>query len=326
MLKRLTFSLVCFFWATGIHAEPGNFHNSQLRDQIESLFEPGHTLLDAKLIVDGMVSAGMSDDIGSIEQTRSLIGAMAASLKTMTAGQASSNEKLVLLRRYIYEAGYWNNGRPFRYDRDDPSGTNPSNRFLLRYLETRRGNCVTMPILFAILGQSIGLRLTLAEAPLHVLVKYTDDDGKTWNLEATSGAGFTRDSHYRRHLPMSDAAIANGVYLRALNGEESAGLTATFLIEHFLRQRRFEDAIIAADVILKHYPRSAYVMTKRGTAFAGLLRRDVLGKYTRMDQMTPETRAYADRLFSENIAAFKAAEALGWRETDGIAAISNGND
>jgi len=64
---------------------------------------------------------------------------------------------------------------------------------LQRYLTTRRGNCITMPILFLALGQRLGLTMTLAEAPLHVFVKYTDDDGAVWNLEATSGGGVTRD-------------------------------------------------------------------------------------------------------------------------------------
>ena len=95
---------------------------------------------------------------------------------------------------------------------------------LQRYLTTRRGNCITMPILFLALGQRLGLTMTLAEAPLHVFVKYTDDGGVVWNLEPTSGGGFTRDAWYRKKLPMSDKAVANGVYLRPLAHEEATAL------------------------------------------------------------------------------------------------------
>jgi hypothetical protein len=34
--------------------------------------------------------------------------------------------------------------------------------------------------------------------------------------------------------------------------------------------------------------------------------------------MTPETKAYADLLYHENLAAFAEAEALGWTERDGL--------
>jgi hypothetical protein len=174
-----------------------------------------------------------------------------------------------------------------------------------------------MPILFAILGQRLRLKMMLAEAPLHVFVKFTDDHGHGWNLETTSGAGFARDSHYRKLTPMSDQALASGLCLRGLTREETIGLMATELVDQQSRNRRFEDAIVIADVILKHAPKSAYVMVKRGSAYAGLLGRDIIGKYRTKAAMSPDIRAYADHLYQSNLAAFAAAEALGWRERDG---------
>lgn len=174
-----------------------------------------------------------------------------------------------------------------------------------------------MPVLFTILGREIGLKLTLARAPLHIFVKFTDDDGRIWNLETTSGAGFARDLHYRRNLPMTDEAIANGVYLRALSREETTGAMASDLVSHLLGAGRFEDAIVAANVVLKHAPKSAVALVQRGSAHTGILRRDIIGKYKRMSEMDPDTKAYADRLYQANLADFAAAEALGWREEDG---------
>jgi regulator of sirC expression with transglutaminase-like and TPR domain len=116
----------------------------------------------------------------------------------MAGKDADSASRLVALKRYLYESGPWNDNKPFQYDLDDPLGTKPGSRLLQRYLTARRGNCITMPILFLTLGQRIGLNLTLAEAPLHVFVKYTDASGKVWNLEPTSGGGFTRDQWYRQ--------------------------------------------------------------------------------------------------------------------------------
>lgn len=94
-------------------------------------------------------------------------------------------------------------------------------------------------------------------------------------------------------------------------------MMASELVGHFLNAGRFEDAIVTADVILRHAPKSAIVLVKRGSAYAGLLRRDVVSKYKTTSEMDPDTKAYADGLYQANLADFAAAEALGWREQDG---------
>lgn len=63
-----------------------------------------------------------------------------------------------------------------------------------------------MPTLFMIVGRGIGLHLTLTDAPLHVLVRYTHPGLPTLNVEATSGGGFARDLWYRQQLSTSDKA------------------------------------------------------------------------------------------------------------------------
>ena len=117
---------------------------------------------------------------------------------------------------------------------------------------------------------------------------------------------------------MTDKAVEAGTYLRALTRQETSGIMASFLVEHFMQAGRYEDAVIAADIILRHHPRSAYVLAKKGSAYALLLRRDIIAKYANASEMTPEIRAYADALYAQNLAAFAQAEALGWTEKDGI--------
>ena len=294
-------------------AETLPFTNPALAAEIKELFDPRLEAAEVKLTVDHLVNP--SSDIAA---ERASLQKMQAELEKMAAGARTSLEKLTVLKKFVYEAGDWNGSRPFAYDMSDPLGRKPANRVLANYMASRRGNCVTMPILFMILGQRLGLKMTLAEAPLHLFVKFTDDAGAEWNLEPTSGAGFSRDIKYRRDLPMTDKAVANGVYLRALSPEETAAIIASFLVEHFMAAGRYEDAIVAADIILAHYPRSAYVQVKRGSAYSLLLKRDIIDKYKKVSEMTPQTRAYTDALYRENQSAFAAAEAMGWTERDGI--------
>jgi regulator of sirC expression with transglutaminase-like and TPR domain len=289
------------------------FSDPALEASLESLFTPNRDLAGIKFTVDQMADPAADTGVASAELDR-----LTATLLEMAAGVQTSAERLAVLKRLIYETGAWNDKRPFVYDMDDPLGKKPENRYLHNYLTSRRGNCITMPILFAALGQRIGLDLTLAEAPQHLLVKYTDDSGTVWNLEPTSGGGFARDSHYREELPMTDKAVEAGTYLRALSAEETAAITASHLPGQFLHEGRYEQAVITVSALLRHYPRSAYLMTLKGAAYGQILRRDVIAKYKRESDMTPEVKEYADKLYAENLAAFASAEALGWTERDGM--------
>ncbi|MBD9597788.1 hypothetical protein IB270_33735 [Ensifer sp. ENS05] len=294
--------------STEVWARSAEDDHSRLRADTEALFQAGRDLAEVKLAIDRMVDPTVNIEIGRTEIDR-----MADDVKTIVGASASTAEKLEALKRYIYKPGPWNNRRPFEYDLTDPLGDTLANRKLSRYLETRRGNCVTMPILFQLLGERLGLRVTLAEAPLHLFVKYTDNDGKEWNLETTSGGGFTRDIWYRQKLPMTDRAVEIGTYLRPLSREELIATMAAYLVEHYLSTGDYRKATVVADVLLGHYPNSAYLLTKKGTAYYGLLQTEVIGKFKRMEDIPPEMREQADVWYRENKVAFERAETLGWR-------------
>ena len=296
-------------------ANPLVLDRATLAEKIELLFAPGRDLADVKLADDALANPATDVVAG-----RNAIDDLASALQQMAAGSLTSLEKLTVLRRFVYESGPWNDNRPFAYDLVDPLGKNPVNRYMTKYIYSRLGNCVTMPQLFMILGQRIGLDMTLSLAPLHSFVKFTDDEGRQWNLEATSGAGFTRDLWYRKNLPMTDKAVSSGIYLRALSREETVAAMASTLVSEFLNNDRPEDAIAVSQVILRHYPGFAMVKVQMGSAYSLILNRDIISRYQRESDMPPEIRAYADGLYYQNLSAIAQAEALGWTEKDGISA------
>lgn len=271
----------------------------------------------AKLAIDASIDP--ATDAGAI---RAELDAMVATVERMLATippeKAGTNrEKLAALRAFLYEPGWWNDHRPFQYDFSDAYGQNLGAQLLSTYLRSRRGNCVSMPILFAILGDRLGLDVTLSTAPLHVFVKYTDDSGTTWNLEATSGAGFTRDVWYRERLPpITDEAITNGVYLKTLTRREAVSVMAATLLEYLLAQRRYAEAIAVADVLIEVYPANAHALVKKGTAYARLLNENFIRKYPRESDIPADELPYAVELYQANQEAFARAEALGWREPE----------
>lgn len=263
--------------------------------------------LRAKLAFDKVVDSTI--DLESITASLNHLTAFAIE---MAGSGADDARKLAAVRTVIYRAGPWNENRPFAYDLADPYGQNLRSKLISTYLSTRLGNCVSMPILFLILADRLGVNVALSTAPLHVFLKFTDAAEKVTNLEATSGALPARDQWYREKLPMTDQAVASGLYLRALTRKEGVALMATTVMEHLMDRGRYQDAIDVADVILADSPRDAQTMVRRGSAFARLLDEEFYKPYPTADLVPPPLRRRYQQLESANRQSFAQAEALGW--------------
>lgn len=241
------------------------------------------------------------------------IDAMEQQVRAMLPEGSYAWTKVEVLRKYIYQPGPWNGHRAFAYDHDDPLGSDVRNKLLSDYLDDRRGNCITMPFLFLILGQRLGLEMAPALAPLHVLVKFTDDEGVAHNLEATSGAGRARDQHYRDLLPITDTALKNGLYLTPLSREQSVAVIAAVVLDDLIARGEYRAALEVADVLTGHHPKFVYAIVKKGTAAYHLLQADYFWNYPLLADVPEEARPELQRLQEENRRAFALAEQLGWQ-------------
>jgi regulator of sirC expression with transglutaminase-like and TPR domain len=193
-------------------------------------------------------------------------------------------------------------------------GTNISNKLLPTYLKSRKGNCVTMPFLFILLGQKLGIELTATSAPKHILVKWKNEAGNWINLETTSGANPARDVWLRGQFPMTDEALKNGVYLQPLSKKETVALMASTLAEYYFEQQQYEKAIAISDVILEYYPKDVLRMTLKASAYGRLARKHFVAKYPTPAHVPSNERGYFSYLGLNNRQWFAMAESLGWRE------------
>jgi regulator of sirC expression with transglutaminase-like and TPR domain len=243
------------------------------------------------------------------------IDEMVARIRSMLSTAPSDNEKLTALTKYLYVSGAWNDYQPYRYDFNDPMGTKLSNKLLQNYITSKRGNCVSMPILFIVLGSRLGLNVSASTAPSHVLVKYTDPDSNiTYNLEATSGALPSRDEWYKEKMPMIDEAIANGLYLQKLTKRETAVVIADVLAEHYDQIHEYEKALAIADILLEYYPKFAGVMLFKGHCYYQLLAKYFLQQYQTANQIPLNELDFYRYLSDNNRYWYDKAESLGWRE------------
>jgi hypothetical protein len=181
-------------------------------------------------------------------------------------------------------------------------------------MSNKKGNCITMPFLFIILGDRIGINVTTSLAPLHVLMKFTDTDGKTYNLETTSGANFARNAWYREQMPMTDLAIENGIYLQPLTRKETVAVMMSVLAEYYFQEQKYKKSVAISDLTLKYYPKYVNSMLRNGSASYRLLQEYYIEKYSNPNDIPQNQRKLFHYLSNGNRYWFAKAEELGWRE------------
>jgi regulator of sirC expression with transglutaminase-like and TPR domain len=318
-MKRTAFIVLCLLLsvASAPAAEQRKANASSIAaDAVRAVIATPENKIDlakAKLAFDRMVDPKIN-----ARKALKKIELMHRAVRALAGPSPSEAQKLTALRKYIYESGDWNGRKAFSYDMSDPYGRQIGNKLLTTYLATRRGNCVSMPILLMILGQGLGLKMTLAVAPNHVFVKYTEAaSGKTYNLEATSGGYPARDTWYRQNMLMSDQAIRSGLYMKALTKREALALMGAIVMEFLMTQERFEEAERVADVIVEFSPTNVGAILTQGTAAMERIERRVQDLYPNPGEISPATRAQFQAIIDAKSEPFRRAEALGWRETDG---------
>lgn len=183
-------------------------------------------------------------------------------------------------------------------------------------MANKKGNCITMPFFFIILGDKLGINVTASTAPLHVFVKFTDSSGKTYNLEATNGANVTRDVWYKKQMSITDQAIENGIYLQRLSRRETIAVMTTVLAEHYFRIQEYEKSLAVSYLTLEYYPKYVNAMLRSGSISYRLLEKHFIKKYPNPNDIPKNERKLFHFLSNNNHYWFARAEALGWREPD----------
>ncbi|MGO4551752.1 transglutaminase family protein [Lysobacter sp. 2RAF19] len=277
--------------------------------RVDALLVDDVGLARTKLALDAMID-GTVDVASALRAVEDLERVVAAEL----APDASVGVRIDALLRVLYVAGEWNAHRPFTYDFDDPFARQPRNRLLSTYLDARRGNCLTMPVLFAILGRRIGLTVALAKAPHHLFAKVRDDDGAWINVEATGG-GLKSDAGYVRETGISERALANGLYLRPLTRAEEVAVLSADVAAALERRGDFEGAMRIARRMLEIDPNDVDAMVRLGSLHGRILDRDFHQRWPDPADVPRARHAEYRERSATNAALFAQAEALGWRQT-----------
>lgn len=146
---------------------------------------------------------------------------------------------------------------PYTYDFEDLFGQKEwSNTFVTKLLFTEKGNCHSMPYLYKILAEELGVTAHLAMAPSHIYIKHQTEKVGMFNTELTS-ATFPTDAWLMSSGYIHIDAIRSGIYMDRLTDKQSIALCLFDLAKGF--EMKFEhanDAFIlkCLNKSLDHYP------------------------------------------------------------------------
>jgi len=158
------------------------------------------------------------------------------------------DERVRALNTYLYKTGYWNDNITFGYDDADLEVTKLDNKFINGYISTKKGSCITMPMLYVILGERLNFPIKPVRSAKHFFVRYEPEKSNKkfkQNIEATNGGGFISDKQYKDDVLIPEKAIKNGVYLRTLSKKEYIASLLLINANEYLKIRNLEKA--------KHY-------------------------------------------------------------------------
>jgi regulator of sirC expression with transglutaminase-like and TPR domain len=218
---------------------------------------------------------------------------------------------MTALGQVIYTTGSWNDNHPFSYDLDDPIGSIYQNKLVSTYLRTRKGNCVSMPTLLIILGQKLGLKMTLSQAPQHEFARLQDVNGRWFNIEATS-PGSPPDSKYINEMHVPSLAIQTGIYLRTTTPRETVAAMLEPLESNYAHTRPAGYLLGLAQLVVRIDPKNADGYVNEANAFFLTLAHRYLVHHLTPEVLPPAQRADFNALYDANTRIMNKVEAMGW--------------
>jgi len=214
-----------------------------------------------------LIIAKEYDNSVDVQKYLNMLDSLSTVIKRMLAGREKDMDKFLATKMFLYEPGKWNNYKPFSYDLEDPLGHILEHQLLSNYIDSRKGNCVSMPTLFLALMERVDPAIPFVgvKAPLHLFCRLEDrQTGDVWNVETTNGGNPARNQWYIDEMNISQTAIRSGLYLKDLTKKEYIAELIGPLIHKYRREGKFEKALKYADLLLKLSPESDVGLVQKG--------------------------------------------------------------
>jgi regulator of sirC expression with transglutaminase-like and TPR domain len=149
-----------------------------------------------------------------VEKYSARIDMIADQVRLAAAGSTDPERRIRALNTVFYLR------EGFRYDREAFARSRQEHYFLHSILDTKKGTCYIMPILYAAIAQRVGYPIRIVIAPDHMFVRYVDPSFDRQNIEVTSGGRWFSDESYIERFKVSETGLKSGAYMRPLSNRE----------------------------------------------------------------------------------------------------------
>jgi len=129
-----------------------------------------------------------------------------------------------------------NSHKPFMYDYIDYRAEKDlNNYFVTKTLATGTGQCNTLPRVYLVLAEALGVNASLTFVHQHSFIKYQNNKGTIENYEPTIDWHMS-DNDYTEDVPVMSSAITNKIYLSPLNKKQMVASIMIDLAYNFHRE------------------------------------------------------------------------------------------
>ncbi|MBU8896767.1 transglutaminase-like domain-containing protein [Corallococcus sp. M34] len=177
------------------------------------------------------------------------INLLADQVRTLVGGRTDPDYRIRAINQVIYRE---NN---YAYDKADPLGERVDASSLWRLLESKKGNCVSLPVLWYAVAERLNYPVAMVEAPHHFFLRYSDGKYRS-NIEATSGGGEVDDERIILDLEVPKEARSSGSMMRSLAKRELLGALIAEAAARLMKDWNIGLAARLSELTLTVHPRS----------------------------------------------------------------------
>ncbi|TRW97018.1 hypothetical protein [Flavobacterium gawalongense] len=170
-----------------------------------------------------------------------------------------------------------NESKNCEYDFKDFLGESSfSNTFVTRLIKDKKGNCLSLPLLYKCVAQELKAEAYLTLGPSHAWIRHIDEKGEWLNVELTS-AQFPSDGIMMTELGIKTQAIKTGAYFKPLSEKETIAVLMTLLANGYENKFGLDDFTDrCADLSIKYYDANVIAIMLKSNRVAKLANNDTM--------------------------------------------------
>ena len=162
---------------------------------------------------------------------------------------------------------------PFTYNFDDFAGQKDwSNMFVSTLMQTKKGNCHSLPYLYKMIMDELGQPAYLSLAPNHIYIKAQNKRVGWYNIELTCG-DFPTDAWLMASGYIHTDALRNGIYMDTLSTKQSVCLCLVDLAQGYQAKFGIQDGsfiLKCCETALTHFPKYINAMLLKAETLTAL--------------------------------------------------------